>query len=145
VEDERQGFWQSVFGKIFRWAFFLPVGFILTAIIQFIVIVGTLWLFDGDLRFFIIVGVLFGALFSVLPLICISYYYAIILAVGKICPSPKIGSIIFGTLYFLSEINSLIDVFAMNGGAGVVAPTLILKIILIITAGASLVFIYQEA
>lgn len=145
MNDERLGFWRSGFGKFCRWILFLPTGFILLGIIEILTIVGTVWLFDGNLKMFIIIGVLSGALFTAFPLVVMAYYETIWMAAGLICPSPKVGAIIFGTLYFLWMIPALIKVFGMDGEAGVIVPTVILKIIFLTTAGFSFVSIYQES
>lgn len=145
MNDERSGFWQSGFGKFCRWILFLPAGFILLGVIEFLSILGTVWLFDGDLRMFIIIGVLFGALFTAIPFVVMAYYGTIWMAAGMICPSPKVGAIIFGTLYFLWMIPSFIKVFGMEVGAGIIVPTVILKVIFLITAVVSLVSIHQES
>ena len=144
IVGQKRGFWQSVGGQILRWIFFLPVGLTLAGLIEFGVILGTVWLFGANVKFFIIVGILFGGLFTVLPIIAMLYYFSIMLACKLIAPRPKIGTIIFATLFVLYGIRSFATLFTSGMGSGVIVPSVIWKVIFLITAIVAFVQSYNE-
>jgi hypothetical protein len=144
LPEKPTGFWNSVFGKILRWLLYIPVGSILIVLIEVLSIAFFIWLFQGDMRMFIIIGFLFGALFSLLPIGVMLYYFSIIFANQMICPSPKVGSVIFATLYILGSIRPFVLIFTSGGGAGVIVPAVLIKIIFFITAIVAFMQIYTE-
>ena len=144
MENYEPGFWQTIIGKALRWLAFVPIGIILTIAIEVLTILGTIWLFRGDLRLFIIIGILFGALFTAIPLIMYTFYGAIYLSTVIICPTPKVGSIIFGTIYYLLTLPLLIGMFINPGEMGAVIPSALLQLAFLATAGVGLHSIYNE-
>ena len=139
--EKKESFWNSILGKIIRWISYIPIAFIAIVIIEVLSYMFFGWLFR-DMRGFIIIGILFGGLFTLLPMVVMLYYFALFLSVN-ICPSPKVGSIIFGVLYGLGAITQIIKIFTIEG-AGIITTFIVIKIIFIITTIVTITNIYQE-
>ncbi len=134
----KTNFWDSVFGKILRWTSFIPVGAVLLLIIELLSLSFFVWLFQ-DFRGFVIIGVVFGGFFTFLPAIVMSYFGSIYLITKIICPAPKLGVPIFGTLYL---IGNLLNCFSLiyQGSWGM----LFYKFVFIIIAVVTFIMVYSE-
>lgn len=118
MTSEDFGIWYSGFGKFIRWLIFIPIGISIASILEILTILGCIWLFEGDLREFIIIGILFGSLFSIIPIIVMIYYHALKFINFMICPVPEVGTIIFGTFYMLSQVYGVSKIFMLKYGFG---------------------------
>ena len=87
-------FIHTIFGKLLRWLIFIPTGLILMFILDLLLLTFLNWIFENDLKKFVIIGIFFGGLFTIIPL---SYviYNGIGKLVASIAPNPKLASFIF--------------------------------------------------
>ena len=96
-------FIHTIFGKLLRWLIFIPVGLILILILDFLLMVFVEFIFENDLKLFVVVGLFFGVLFMVIP-----FSYLLYGAIGKvttsIAPNPKLASFIFTPVIILISI-----------------------------------------
>ena len=102
IETETK-FIHTIFGKLLRWLIFIPVGLILILILDFLLMVFVEFIFENDLKLFLVVGLFFGVLFMVIP-----FSYLLYGAIGKvttsIAPNPKLASFIFTPVIILISI-----------------------------------------
>ncbi|MBW7893815.1 MAG: hypothetical protein H3C27_01775 [Opitutaceae bacterium] len=100
-------FWQSTVGKILRWVLFLPVGLLVSALLESIPIFAYRYAANVELRLTLltlIIGVIVvSMLFTVLVYWFIGVFFTPKLSCGMIAPTPKIASVIFGTLFVLFQ------------------------------------------
>lgn len=98
----------NVITTILRWLIYIPIGLTLHGLVFFGVMWFNLWLFADSGKFFIIVGLLLGCLFALLPMV---YFLCVLcwMAVTWICPNPRIGIIIYATLYALGYIGGIVE------------------------------------
>lgn len=101
-------FWESKLGKIIRWALYIPVGLIFLELIKILSILFLVWFF-GDMKGFLIIGILFGGVAFIW--FAGFLYYLSILLISACCPAPKKGMLVFGTLYYLLSIYVIISYF----------------------------------
>ena len=101
IETETK-FIHTIFGKLLRWLIFIPVGLILILILDFLLMVFVEFIFENDLKLFLVVGLFFGG-FMVIPF---SYllYGAIGILTTSIAPNPKLASFIFTPVIILISI-----------------------------------------
>jgi hypothetical protein len=96
-------FIHTIFGKLLRWLIFIPAGLILILILDFLLMVFVDFIFENDLKLFLVVGLFFGVLFMVIP-----FSYLLYGAIGKlttsIAPNPKLASFIFTPVIILISI-----------------------------------------
>jgi hypothetical protein len=131
--SQEKTFWNSILGKIIRWVAYIPIGSILLGLVEYLSALFLVWLFAGDMRMFVIVGILFGGIFMVWPLI-MAYYGIVVLANTVICPVPRVGAIIFGTIYGLGSIGPVISIFTSDFAAATIVTLTLLKIVFLVTA-----------
>ena len=145
------GFWQGGFGLFIRWISFIPVSAILTGLIEFLVVLFFNWLFMSGLaslaKTLIIVIIIFGGsgILVAIPFIVMAYYGSIILGNKLICPKPRVGVIIYGTLYALNCFQHTVGIFRSNGGLALIIVLLIMKLVFTITVIVGLVSSYTES
>lgn len=139
------GFWDTLIGKGIRWIAFLPVAAVLLFLIEIVAALFFVWLFGGSMRMFVVIGILLGGLFMILPLAAMAYYGVVILATQMICPAPRVGSIIFATLYVLGSIQPFITVIASDWDAASKVTVVLLKIVFFFAALGAVSQAYSES
>ena len=116
---------------------------ILLGLIEFLAAIFLVWLFAGDMRLFVIVGILFGGIFLAWPLV-LAYYGVIVLANKMVCPVPRVGVIIFATIYFLCSIRSVISIYTSDFLVATIVTLTLLRVVFLVTALFSVMSIYSE-
>ena len=137
-------FWDTILGRIIRWVAYIPVAIILLGLIEFLTALFLVWLFDGDMRMFVILGIFFGGLIIMLWPSVMAFYGVIILANGMICPTPRVGVIIFATLYFFGSIRPVIFIFTSDFEVATIVTLTILKIVFLTTTWFSVAGILTD-
>jgi len=99
-------FTHTIFGKLLRWLIFIPVGLILMFILDLLLLTFLNWIFENDLKKFVIIGIFLGGLFTIIPLSYV-FYNGIGKLVASIAPNPKLASFIFSAIIILILINSI--------------------------------------
>ena len=142
------GFWRSVLGKLIRWALYIPVGLVSVTLIESFALLFFGWFFHGDARWFLVVGILLGGLVVFGVPIVLLYFGAIVLANRVICPIPRVGSIIFGTLYTLLSILWVVGFVAavINDapGAWTIVGVSLTRAVFFVIAMVAVVVLYSE-
>lgn len=104
-------FWQSNGGRILRWLLFLPIGLLVGAVLESIPILAFRFAATVELRFTLltlIIGLVFAPfLTSLVALWFYGVFLTPMLACGIIAPTPKIASVIFGTLFLSFQVLTL--------------------------------------
>jgi len=144
TETQNGMFWETIPGKLIRWLVFLPIAFILTGIIEALTHGFFTWLFDDDMRMLVIVGILFGGFITLLPVAAMLYHAAIVLANQCVCPSPRIGVIIFATLYIIGNVAPTTMIFTSDYSPANVVTLSLVKAVFLITALCSVTHVYSE-
>ncbi len=102
-------FWETNLGRSIRWLVYVPIGIALLVLVQSLASMFFSWLFH-DGRDFFIIGILLGGV-TVLPALGMIYYLAFFL-IAEICPSPKPGMIVFGTIFYLFAAANMLYIFS---------------------------------
>lgn len=129
-------FWNSTFGKVLRWIFFLPVSFLAAAILEAIPIFAYGYAANLELKFTLLT--------LIIGIICASLLFALIwfwfagvcftpmITCGLIAPTPKVASVIFGTAFVLLQGLSLLAlILSERIGWGVIIYKILFSILLI--------------
>lgn len=110
-----------------RWLAFIPVGFILSILLNMLVLLGFTWMTENDGRMLIK-----DFFFSGYPLFGLfmagAAAYGIAMLTTFICPKPKIGAVIYGTLYILYALSTLINFYGQDNISKVVATIVVVGI-----------------
>lgn len=110
-----------------RWIAFIPVGIILSIVLNMLVLLAFTWMTENDGRMLIK-----DFFFSGYPLFGLfmagAAAYGISTLTAFICPKPKIGSVIYGTLYILYALSTLINFYGQDNISKVVATIVVLGI-----------------
>jgi hypothetical protein len=98
--SEESSFWDTVIGKIVRWLVYIPFGIITSYLVLGLSTISSLWLIY-NLRGTIILLILLGGI----PFLFYCYgmgkiYLETISYSILMCPNPKIGNVLFGTVYY---------------------------------------------
>lgn len=119
-------FWDSQAGRLIRWTLYVPLGLLALKAVQVGSILALTWLFR-DVRGLVIIGFLFGGFGFIVMAGGIFYFVALLIA--KICPNPKLGMVIFGVLYYLSEGLAAIHSILNHDGStmGVILSAILLS------------------
>jgi hypothetical protein len=105
-------FWESPFSRVIRWILYVPVGILILSLGAGLAQLFLEWLFK-DLRGLLIIGVLLGGTSFIFA--AGAAFWFLTIAISKICPRPKIGMVIFSTLYISMNIRYLIlEIFGNN-------------------------------
>ena len=129
---------------VLRWVVYIPIGILLCALIENVALYLStqivVWMIKIDMPF-IIMLILFwsGDIFIILGPVVVLSFWSVVAANKYICPSPMVGSIIFGLLYFSDHIPVLIRTFAMDGPRMLVGSVVVLRIAIYITVAAALI------
>ena len=91
-------FWRTKTGLLLRWITYIPLGLLLLVFVQSTCMVFLTWLFR-DTRDFFVIGLLLGGVAAVPA--AVTLYYLSFRFISDMCPSPKPGMIIFGTVFYL--------------------------------------------
>ena len=110
---EKSTFWGGSLGRSIRWLTYVPIGIALLILVQSLALVIFSWLFH-DGRDFFVVGILLGGL-TALPATATIYYLSFFL-IAEMCPSPKLGMVVFGTIYYLFAAGNMLYIFSPNQG-----------------------------
>ncbi len=99
--DAETSTWNSLPVKILRYVAYIPISVFLLFILEVLFISFAMWLYRGSLREFIILSLLFG-----LPMLAfLSFLYgSAYKGLMYLCPTPKVGSIIFSVIYILFSV-----------------------------------------
>ncbi len=130
--------------KILRWVAFLPAGWLLVAVIEYFSSLAAVWLAQ-DLAFLIVLTLVFASPLVLLCIVCVAQYFSIYLACRIVCPSPKIGSVIWGTIYYLECIPVVVSIFLVEGGPRVIVPLVLVRVAFLFSAGVAVYQSYTEA
>jgi hypothetical protein len=101
-------FWSSIPGKAIRWALFLPVGLFLAGLLEFLAFLGIALTTQVEMKNTLLNSFLSALLWWPLAFILVPLFFIAIMFVPKIscwiiCPSPRIGSYIFATVYAIYQ------------------------------------------
>ncbi len=95
----------------FRWIAFIPSGFILYFILNYLALKYFIWSTDNDGR--MLIQNIFTRGSPIIPMIVVgSISYALSFLTAHICPKPKLGSAIFGIFYIFYTLNFFININA---------------------------------
>ncbi len=112
---------------ILRWIGFIPIGFILSILLNMLVLFAFTWMTKNDGRMLIK-----DFFFSGYPLVGLfmagGAAYGISTLATNIAPKPKVGAIIYGTLYVLYAITTLLNFYQQDDMSKVVATIVVVGI-----------------
>jgi hypothetical protein len=110
-----------------RWIAFIPVGFILSILLNMLVLISFTWMTENDGRmlikdFFFSGYPLFGLV------IAGGVAYGISMLTTHICPKPRIGAVVYGILYILYALSTLINFYGQDNISKVVATIVVIGV-----------------
>lgn len=135
-------FWDTIFGKVIRWAVYIPTAVVLLLIVEVLSLLFCAWLF-GNMSTFVTVGLLFGGI-GFLWLGPLAYYGIVLLTTQIICPTPRVGAIIFATLYVLWSTFAFVSLLMSELYGGEFVMLALLRLVFTITATVAVVNVYSE-
>jgi hypothetical protein len=107
-----------------RWVIFLPVGYALAVFLNILVLMGFTWMSRNDGR--LLIKDIFDSGYPLTGLVASGFAaYGIATLVAFICPKPKIGALIYGTLYVLYATYTLINFYGQDNISKVVATVVV--------------------
>jgi hypothetical protein len=107
-----------------RWVVFLPVGYALAVFLNILVLMGFTWMSRNDGR--LLIKDIFDSGYPITGLFVSGLAaYGIATLVAFLCPKPKIGAPIYGTLYVLYAVYTLVNFYGQNNISKVVATVVV--------------------
>jgi len=110
-----------------RWIAFIPVGFVLSILLNMLVLISFTWMTENDGRMLIK-----DFFFSGYPLfglfIAGGVAYGISILTTHICPKPRIGAVVYGILYILYALSTLINFYGQDNISKVVATIVVVGV-----------------
>jgi ribosomal protein L7/L12 len=134
--------WDTNFGKVIRWAVYLPAAILLLLIVEVVFLIYSTWLF-GSMSTFVIVGLLFGGI-GFLFMGPVAYYAVVIFTTQTICPAPRVGAIAFATLYLLWSACAVASLTMSELHAGEFLLLALIRAVFAITAISAVVNVYSS-
>jgi hypothetical protein len=121
----KQGPWErNVFLLGIRWIVFLPVGYALAVLLNILVLMGFTWMSRNDGR--LLIKDIFDSGYPITGLVASGLAaYGISTLVAFICPKPKIGALIYGTLYVFYAVYTLVNFYGQDNISKVVATVVV--------------------
>lgn len=118
-------FWQSTLGKVLRWLLFLPIGFLVTAFLEVIPIFAYGFAANLEMRFTLLTLIIGIVVVSLLLTFSVYWFVGVFfipkLSCGLVAPTPKVASVIFGTLFVLFQGLTLFSmIFGGQNGWGII-------------------------
>jgi hypothetical protein len=128
--------WNSIAGKVCRWILFLPVGLLAAALLESIPIFAFQFAANYELRFTLLT-VIVTIFVSAFVLGGIAYWFAGVvllptLACGRIAPTPKVASVMFGTLFCFFQGVTLWGMVRGEAGWGIITYKIVFSVLLVI-------------
>ena len=129
-------FWHTTTGKVLRWILFLPVGLVAASVLEVIPIFSYRFASTVELRFTLltlIIGiVVVSFLFTFVLLWFMGVFFTPTLSCSLIAPTPKVASVIFGTLFVLFQALTLLPMFVTDDtGWGIIIYKILFSLLLI--------------
>lgn len=107
-----------------RWIVFLPVGYALAVLLNILVLLGFTWMTRNDGR--LLIKDIFDSGYPITGLVASGFAaYGIATLVAFICPRPKVGALIYGTLYVLYAVYTLVNFYGQDNISKVVATVVV--------------------
>ena len=115
------------FFLVLRWVAFVPVGFILSILLSILVLLSFTWMTEnvGRMR---IKDFLFSGYPLVVLFIAGAAAYCISTLTTFIAPKPKIGAIIYGALYVLYALSTLLSYYQQDNVSRIVAAIVVVGV-----------------
>lgn len=135
--------WDSALMHLVRWVIFLPIAFVLLAIVEWIALSAIQFSLDVELKFTLFTLLLGIFIFSVGSLIVVPFFAALYsvprIACTIVAPRPRGALIVFGTLFVLFSIANLIGLLGL-------APwwVIVFKIIVFCSVMAGVIGAYSD-
>jgi hypothetical protein len=123
--SRKQSPWETnLFLLGIRWVVFLPVGYALAVLLNILVLLGFTWMTRNDGR--LLIKDIFDSGYPITGLLASGFAaYGIATLVAFICPRPKIGALVYGTLYVLYAVYTLVNFYGQDNISKVVATVVV--------------------